>query len=892
MEQTLKALGDFLDARRGFKALLIAPSRSMARQLLDAYAARRGGALGVVPHTPDSLALELCGADCPGLLTGASAMLLVLTLLRERGPALPYFSALGETICTPAAARGLLEDIQLLEREGVALPEAQEDPRLAGLSALLLEYRREKERRGLWDRYDLFSSARDRLKRQPLSCPAALCSNVTGEGVVRAFLEELHAVVLPVPSTRTEVCVPAIFLPQTEGAPTAKLRFVRGYGRENEALFPFYDLLERQIPFGQAAILWAGSAGPALLKDQAARLGIPLTLDGGLPLGDGTLLLLLRRLADWYDSGFPVEGLPDLMACGLVPPRGTQLLQFLRKKHVGYGLSRYFVCLARSLEALPADGSQAEYGSDLGQWLGFFREIEGLFAEDTGIREGLVRLRAFLLQYYVKCRPVVRSPEYAVLLSALEGMLALSPQGSFRALLPTLLDGAARMPCGSTPPRDGAVHAAPLARGAFLDRPYTYILGLERSALTAPGRESPLLRDEERRVLGLPLSGAGAELPLYCLGTVLAAARGEVTLSYSCFDTEKLLSTPPAPAYERLRSEIPTALFSYRRPVSLTGADLWLEGNARPVSLPPVGTADRANLADFRFSASSLELAMECPRRFYFQYILGIPQVEKTELTGRTWLPANAFGSLIHETLEGYFSRLIQTRTAPELGPIWSAHLESYRQLWPCANPALEEREARRAEDTVKSALRYFEETQGDSDPLVSELTFGRKTEDPQPYEMPEDFTLHLDQDLSLRFTGSVDRLDRLPSGGLRVVDYKTGSASHFHQKFDEKLQYFLYARSVRQLLGQPVEQAEYQFLTPSGVRPLVVNCPENQPGCLDRLKALVKLLREGEAAGCAMPVWKNGKPSRDAEDPERQKRLRGCAYLCPYAELCEEVRP
>ena len=75
-------------------------------------------------------------------------------------------------------------------------------------------------------------------------------------------------------------------------------------------LFPFYDLLERQIPFRQAAILCAKPKDLLLLQEQAARLGVPLTLEGGVPLEKGTLLPLLRALALWYGSGCPVEGLP------------------------------------------------------------------------------------------------------------------------------------------------------------------------------------------------------------------------------------------------------------------------------------------------------------------------------------------------------------------------------------------------------------------------------------------------------------------------------------------------------------------------------------------------------------------------------------------------------
>ena len=874
MEQTLSALRDFLQSRSGFASILIAPTRSMGRQLLDAYAARFGGALGVRVHTPDTLALELCGADCPGLLSDGA--LLVLSLLRERG---------AEASSLPAA-RAVLADLQLLERENV-LPAG--NPRLAELSALLEAYRAEKARRGLWDRYDLFAAAAGR----PLPAPAALCANVTGEGVVRTFLEGLHAAVLPVPSAGTLASAPALFLPQGEEAVSARLRFARGYGRENETLYPFYDLLERRIPFGQAAVLWAGRETRTLLREQAARLGVPLTLDGGVPLEEGTLLPLLRALAAWHEDGCPVEGLPGLMAGGLVPPHGAGLLRFLRKNHAGGGLSRCLDCLEGALSALPASGGgpEEETRGRLTDWLAFFRELEALFSPETGAAEGTALLGAFLPERYVKVQPQVRGAERAALLSALEAV-ADQASGSFCSLLPDLLDAAAGTPWQSASPRDGAVHAAPLSRGAFLDRPYTYILGLERDALTAPGRESFLLRDEERAALGLPRSDAGADLPAHHLGTVLAAAGGEVTLSYSCFDTEKLLSTPPSPAYERLRGQADPVLFGYRRPASLTGADRWLEGQGRPAPAVPAraGAPEEEALRDFVFSASSLELALDCPRRFYFQYLLQVPQEERTDPARRGWLPANAFGSLVHEALEDYFGLLIETKAPPDLEAVWAARLAAYERAWPCADPALRQREARRAKGCVLSAVRHFRESQADSVPLAVELTFGRKSAGGGPPELPEVFTLELDRETAFRFTGSVDRLDRLPSGALRLVDYKTGDPGKFYRDFSQKLQYFLYARALRQLAEGPVERAEYLFLSPGGVRTLGVKDPGGNQDCLARVKALMNLLRAGQALEAARPVWQDGALRWGGEDAKGRREI--CARHCPYAGLCEEVRP
>lgn len=413
--------------------------------------------------------------------------------------------------------------------------------------------------------------------------------------------------------------------------PAACLRFVKGYGQENEVLFPFYDLLERQIPFGQAAILCTKPKDLLLLQEQAARLGVPLTLEGGVPLEKGTLLPLLRALALWYGSGCPVEGLPGLMAGGLVVPHGAAFLKYLRDKHVGGQLSRYLSCLERTQR-------EEQLLERCGDWIAFCGTIQALFDEDTRVEEGLALLRPFLQEWYVKRLPQARAPECAALLSALENMAGNAPGGSFFALLPELLDAAGRTPWQSAAPRDGAVHAAPLSKGAFLDRPYTYVLGLGRDALTASGRGSPLLRDEERAALGVPSSNSGAELPVYYLGTVLAAAKGEVTLSYSCFDTEKILAMHPSPVYEKLRETAGPVLFGYHRPVSLTGADRWLKGHGR--TAPTIPTVEKTEMPeDFVFSASSLELAMKCPRQFYFQYMLKVPQVEKTGLSKRSWLP-------------------------------------------------------------------------------------------------------------------------------------------------------------------------------------------------------------------------------------------------------------
>lgn len=894
MEKTLSALHTFLEAREIPDAYLIAPAAAMGSRILEAYAARYGGVLGLRAATPDSLALELCGARCPGLLGREEAALLVLSVWRERGAELPGFSGLAPTL---AAAREILDCLRLLERGTGDLRSAAREggkARLVGLGALLELYRREKETRGLWDRTDLFTQALKALEEAPLASPVLLCANVTGEGPVRAFLERLGGEILPVPLAEEVLPPPgagdpgvpaSLFLPQTRGTCRGELRFVRGYGAENEALFPFYDLLDRQIPFGEAAVLYAGTEAPALLRDQAARLGVPLTMAAGIPLERGSLAPMLGNLAAWQVGGWSVDGLAALLAEGLNPPQGGRLLGFLRKERAGdFGPERYFEALQRALDR----GPESEERRRLEDWSRFFRVLRELFPEEeTGPEEGLIRLRAFLEDFWAG-----PEGEREALLDAMEGARELVPGGSLLERLPLLLEAAGRTAWQASGPRPDAVHMAPLDQGAFLCRPHTYILGLDREALRAPGLESGLLWDQEREALGLPRSDGDRELPLYHLAAVLAAASGEITLSYAGYDAGRGLDGAPAPAYGRLLGDRRPAFFGYRRSAALTPGDLWLEGRGGGAApgIPPVLETPAAELLrDFRFSASALELAMECPRRFYLQYLLAVPQEEKTDPESRVWLPPNALGSLVHETLEDCFGAVAASGgTLPDPEPLWQGRLEQYRRLWPCGSPELEERDADRARAMVWGALAYFAEEQGGNRPLAAELTFGKRHPEPQALPMPETFSLRLEGGREILFTGSVDRLDRLPGGGLCVLDYKTGSMSRFLGSLEHKLQYYLYARALEQILGERVRAAVYLFLTPGGARPLERD--PGDPGCAARLRALLDLLYDGAGITLARPVWREGRPVCEPGDPERQEALRGCARLCPYARICKEV--
>jgi ATP-dependent helicase/nuclease subunit B len=147
---------------------------------------------------------------------------------------------------------------------------------------------------------------------------------------------------------------------------------------------------------------------------------------------------------------------------------------------------------------------------------------------------------------------------------------------------------------------------------------------------------------------------------------------------------------------------------------------------------------------------------------------------------------------------------------------------------------------------------------------METELAFG--TDGP-----PGRFDLPDGGGISVR--GIVDRVDELPDGTLRVVDYKTGSTWAYRRdpgkgafNGGRNLQPALYAAAVAQRLGRPVSRFEYRFPTVRGENAIVAYDAAE----LERARALVAELLAHARDGAFVPTT-------EKED---------CSY-CDYAALC-----
>ena len=196
--------------------------------------------------------------------------------------------------------------------------------------------------------------------------------------------------------------------------------------------------------------------------------------------------------------------------------------------------------------------------------------------------------------------------------------------------------------------------------------------------------------------------------------------------------------------------------------------------------IPPVMPAARKPWT----SPSRLSSYLKCPRKYEFQEVKKIPSKPS---------PSLDLGSNVHAALRDWMRLKPAART-------WDALLELYRAAWRKNMPAFAHRtrdELRDWGERGKAMLRRFaDEVAPDLEPVMIEKWVGIEFED-------------------IQVRGKVDRVDLLPDGSLRIIDYKTG---RFPKRPDleraDDLAAAVYARGAStDMVGAPVAEVEYLYL-------------------------------------------------------------------------------
>ncbi|WP_262687667.1 PD-(D/E)XK nuclease family protein [Paenibacillus baimaensis] len=485
-------------------------------------------------------------------------------------------------------------------------------------------------------------------------------------------------------------------------------------------------------------------------------------------------------------------------------------------------------------------------------------------------------------------------------------------------------------------PSPGRIHVTSLSSGGQTGRPYTFIIGMAEKNWSLSVRQDPLLLDEERARISpdMDQSIELAQRQVEERDVRMGMIRGDCTLSFCSYDIVD--HREHMPAYEMLQMfrgktlqtdadyeamvqsmEEPVRFFRSKAGLSVDASEQWLrslvtnnsrikagqafvyayygslmdgnnaelsrenlefsaydgliETNLHPVRLP----GDEHTFGGSAFSASRLELYGRCPKKFFYQEIIGV-RAKEVALYDRTrWLDAMQRGSLLHEIFDQYLidSKGRRTDLNGSLGhdltflnEITEEVLRQYAKEVPAPSMHILHKEAESIRKDVN--IFYLSEQRRTSIPVFTELQLHREG---------KPLVLEFSNELSIPIKGFVDRVDRVAPHHYKIYDYKTGNPRKYKQNecFSRgtQLQLPLYGLAVEQWMKETgfdpeaqIVASAYYFPTERGMGE-EVSRPQNRR---EDLESLLYNMMESMRTGLYPP----------AIDPI------GCTW-CDYNSVC-----
>ncbi len=501
------------------------------------------------------------------------------------------------------------------------------------------------------------------------------------------------------------------------------------------------------------------------------------------------------------------------------------------------------------------------------------------------------------------------------------------------------------------------VLVAPLAAAIGMDLEEIFIVGLAEGTCPRPIREDTLLPDAERELVAGALmvrsdrNRQERERYLHAVGsggrvTVLSpmgdhrsgrqrtvsrwwveAVRGltgDDTINSENWESTDLFETPLHSSFEQSTTAAiaaghavstadlqlqyvyagrrfdTTVYDEYRHPAVARGLEVVanrltgfnrFNGNLRHVDL-------RSPLVDgSAISPSRLERWAACPRRYYFEQVLRIGEIERPEEIVE--MSALDRGNLVHQILEDFIGTAVATGDHPLPHPDHRWSDEDRARLMAMAQTRFEEYEALgrtgrpilweiRKEETVadlETFLRSDEELRSTHQrvPLAVELAFGMQRRGADvSQERAEAAVITIPDGRRIALRGFVDRIDQRSDGVPVVLDYKTGRSAA-QRDFDrdpvrggKSLQLGVYAEAVQQHYEKAEAEAYYWYISAKGEFKTV-----GYPWTSDRRKRFV------DAVDTIVHGIEHGDfPPNPGDVAHNLGSFENCGY-CPFDRIC-----
>jgi putative RecB family exonuclease len=212
-------------------------------------------------------------------------------------------------------------------------------------------------------------------------------------------------------------------------------------------------------------------------------------------------------------------------------------------------------------------------------------------------------------------------------------------------------------------------------------------------------------------------------------------------------------------------------------------------------------------------SYTQISLYRSCPLCYRLQYIDGLETKEKGYFS---------FGNTMHDCAEYFFK--VKVPPPPKLERM----LGFYERRWLSEGYESLEEEAEYKAYGRELLTKFWEIHQADFR---------------MPIAVEHKFNIDIG---NVKLTGRIDRVDKLDSGGLAIIDYKTNKELFTQEYIENDLQLTLYQLAVEKSWFLPVERLTlYHFRSNTPV-----SCPPRPPERLEEAKKVALEVAEGIQAG------------------------------------------
>jgi DNA helicase-2/ATP-dependent DNA helicase PcrA len=187
-------------------------------------------------------------------------------------------------------------------------------------------------------------------------------------------------------------------------------------------------------------------------------------------------------------------------------------------------------------------------------------------------------------------------------------------------------------------------------------------------------------------------------------------------------------------------------------------------------------------ITDFKprfLSYTQVNTYKTCPLKYKYSYVLNIPQAPNHALS---------FGSTIHDTLKDFHTALLFDEVS------YKQLEDMYEKNWQPVGYLSKEHRQTQFEKGKELLKEYYKKV---------------KEEKPKPIGIEKGFNVFIG---GIKFFGRIDRIDKLPDGGVEIIDYKTGQPKD-QKAVDKDDQVTFYAIGVKEALGYEPKMMSLYFV-------------------------------------------------------------------------------